>query len=132
MAVVEEGHEERDEGVGDDQEEDVEEKGLEIEWEDLKGGPVLSNQVEGGNVGHESGEEHVDLKNYHHLGHLVVAHLRDRRVVGLSLGNCDDSPENGAKKRDDHRVQKREQNVSLLDGLLLLEELLSQCHDEKV
>lgn len=81
MPVIEIGHGQCNEGVSDDEKEDIEEKGLEVKRENSKGRGVLSDEVERGDIGHEGSEEHVDLKDDHHLGYLVIAQLRNSRVI---------------------------------------------------
>ena len=56
MSMAEQHHEELDDGIGDDEKEDIEEEGLGAEGKDIEGGLVLSDEVEGGEFGHESGE----------------------------------------------------------------------------
>lgn len=91
--MIEKGHEESYDGIGDDKEKDIEEEGFEVERKDGKSWSIFANEIERRNIGHESSEEHIDLEDEDHLCHLVVAHLRNSCVVRLSLRNSDDPAE---------------------------------------
>lgn len=81
MSLVKEGHDECDEWVGDYKKEDIEEKGFEVEGENGESRFILPDKIERHNVRNECGEEHVYLKNYHHLGDLFIAQLRNSWVA---------------------------------------------------
>lgn len=67
VTMIEDHQNSREDGIGGNKEETVIKEGLEIEGKSLEGRLVFFDEIEGGNVGHEGCEEHVDHEDKHHL-----------------------------------------------------------------
>ena len=102
MSMIDYYEEGGEDGIGGDEEEAIVEEGLEIEGEGFEGGLILFDEVEGGYIGCECGEEHVDHEDEDHFCYYFVALFGVGVVVGIALGFADDGAEEGAEEGDHH------------------------------